>query len=76
MLVVNAAFVSVVVEDDGVGFDVEAVTRLRPGEHLGLLGMDERVSILGGTLDIESSPGGGTTIIAKVPLRKEAGHGV
>ena len=69
MLVVNAAFVSVVVEDDGVGFDVGAVTRLRPGEHLGLLGMDERVSILGGTLDIESSVGGGTTIIAKVPLR-------
>lgn len=70
MLVVNDAFVSVVVEDDGGGFDVEAVTKLRPGEHLGLLGMDERVSILGGTLDIESCVGGGTAIIAKVPLRE------
>ena len=31
--------------------------------------MDERVSMLGGTLDIESSPNAGTAIIAKVPLR-------
>lgn len=69
MLVVNTDFASVVVEDDGVGFDVGAVARLRPGEHLGLLGMDERVSMLGGTLDIESSPNAGTAIIAKVPLR-------
>lgn len=70
MLVVNTSFVSVVVEDDGIGFDVDAITKRRPGEHLGLLGMDERVSILGGTLDIESCVGGGTTIIAKVPLRE------
>jgi len=35
---------------------------------LGLLGMRERIELVGGTLDIESSPGAGTTVIARVPL--------
>lgn len=69
MLVVNSSFLSVVVEDNGIGFDVLKVARSKPGEHLGLLGMDERVSIFGGTLDIESKINQGTTIIAKVPLK-------
>ena len=56
----------VVVEDDGVGFDAESVTA--PAGRLGLLGMRERVALVGGTLTIESSPGRGTTIIACVPL--------
>lgn len=76
MVVVNDAFVSVVVEDDGVGFDVADVLRSRPGEHLGLLGMDERVSLLGGMLDIESHVGQGTTILAKIPHGKEASDGI
>jgi PAS domain S-box-containing protein len=53
-----------VVEDDGVGFDPEAVGEGR----LGLIGMYERVALAGGELDIESTPGTGTTIIARVPL--------
>ncbi|GMU67090.1 MAG: hypothetical protein AMXMBFR36_33640 [Acidobacteriota bacterium] len=56
--------VQVMVEDDGVGFDSLLV---RPGEHLGLLGMRERAEALGGTLTIESRPGGGTTVVAEVP---------
>lgn len=56
----------VVVEDDGVGFDAELTTG--PVGRLGLLGMRERVALVGGTLTIESSPGRGTTIIACVPL--------
>ncbi|WP_437805144.1 GAF domain-containing protein [Sorangium sp. So ce1078] len=52
-----------VVEDDGLGFDPEA-----PGSgRLGLVGMRERVALAGGELDVESSPGAGTTVIARVP---------
>jgi len=55
--------VSVVVEDDGVGFEP---TRTRE-EGLGLIGMRERVALLGGRLTIESRPGAGTTFVAEVP---------
>ncbi len=59
----------VVVEDDGVGFDGDAVTTpARGGGRLGLLGMRERVALVGGTLTVESAPGRGTTVIASVPL--------
>jgi signal transduction histidine kinase len=54
-----------VVEDDGVGFDPEAASA---SGRLGLLGMRERVAVLGGALEVESSPGSGTTIIARVSL--------
>lgn len=50
------------VQDDGVGFDNKIV------HGLGLLGMQERVRRLGGTLRIESQPGRGTTISAELPL--------
>ncbi len=56
--------VSVVVEDDGVGFEPG---RARDG-GLGLLGIRERVALLGGRLAIESRPGAGTTFVAEVPL--------
>jgi len=56
--------VSVIVEDDGVGFDPD-----RPREGgLGLIGMRERVSLIGGRLTIESRPGAGTTFVAEVPV--------
>ncbi len=46
--------ISLIVEDDGVGFDVEtAMHRAPAGRRLGLVGMDERVAQLGGTLTIE-----------------------
>ena len=52
------------VSDDGAGFD------LREGRagHLGLLSMRERVSLVNGTLDVESAAGEGTTVIAWVPV--------
>ena len=56
--------VSVVVEDDGVGFE----PRFAREDGLGLAGMRERVSLLGGRLAIESRPGAGTTFVAEVPL--------
>lgn len=58
--------VSVVVEDDGRGFDgLENVG----SESFGLMGMRERVSILGGELKIASGKGKGTKVFLKVPLR-------
>ena len=57
--------VSVVVEDDGVGFEPGRVA----DGGLGLLGMEERVALLGGRVAIESRPGAGTTFVAEVPVR-------
>ncbi|MDB5243519.1 MAG: domain S-box protein [Spirosoma sp.] len=53
-----------IVEDDGRGFDPKRV----PTNRLGLVGMRERLDAVGGTLQIESEPKGGTTIFARVPL--------
>lgn len=55
--------VIVVIHDDGIGFDPALG---RPG-HLGLASMRERVTRLGGRLDVASAPGRGTTITAAVP---------
>ncbi len=52
------------VADDGVGFDPDVLVR---GGHLGLASMRERVRLVSGTLDIESAPGSGTTVIAWAP---------
>jgi signal transduction histidine kinase len=56
--------VSAVVEDNGQGF-AESDVR---SDALGLLGMRERLALLGGTLAIESTPGQGTAVIAYLPL--------
>jgi PAS domain S-box-containing protein len=59
----------VVIEDDGAGFDPESVAAPAADEgRLGLRGMRERVALIGGTLTVESVPGRGTTVIARVPL--------
>lgn len=58
-----------VIEDDGVGFDAEAVSqRIRRGEHLGLLGMAERVNGAGGTISFGARPGGGSRIEIRFSL--------
>lgn len=56
--------VSAVVEDDGRGFS-EADVR---ADALGIVGMRERLALLGGTLTVESAPGKGTSLVAYVPL--------
>jgi PAS domain S-box-containing protein len=57
-----------IIEDDGMGFDVDAAVDAARGHgRLGLLGMRERLAAVGGTLDIESSSGSGTTIFARAP---------
>jgi signal transduction histidine kinase len=59
------AEVSVIVEDDGCGFDPE---RERKANRLGLLGMQERAALAGGELRIESSSGQGTTVLVRIPV--------
>jgi two-component system, NarL family, sensor histidine kinase DevS len=55
--------ISAVIEDDGRGFGMDETG----GNGLGLLGMRERIALLGGRLSIESSPGSGTTLSIEVP---------
>ncbi|MDX1740929.1 MAG: sensor histidine kinase, partial [Rhodothermales bacterium] len=56
------------VMDDGRGFDVDdAYLRASQGQSLGLLGMGERVRLIGGTLDVTSTVGAGTTVVANLP---------
>jgi PAS domain S-box-containing protein len=58
----------VVIEDDGRGFDADAARTGAGRRSLGLLGMRERVSLVGGTLAVESAEGQGTVIQARIPL--------
>jgi two-component system CheB/CheR fusion protein len=57
-----------IVEDDGGGFDSEAMLAAGYKGRIGIQGMRERAIILGGELTIESSPGAGTTVRVRVPL--------
>ena len=59
--------VTVTVVDDGGGFDMRDVMRTE-GSGLGLFGMRERLALIGGAVEIQSAPGRGTTVIARVPL--------
>jgi len=61
--------VLLVVRDDGRGFEVAAARgRAVYGASQGLLSMQERAALAGGTLEIESAPGRGTTLRARLPL--------
>ena len=57
--------------DDGVGFDMSRVLVGKRPRRLGVLGMKERVQMVGGKCVLESTPGRGTTVRASVPLRKK-----
>lgn len=56
------------VQDDGVGFDVERVP-----EGLGITGMRERATLLNGEVRLTSRPGGGTSVVIRIPRSAEAG---
>jgi signal transduction histidine kinase/ligand-binding sensor domain-containing protein len=61
------------VEDDGRGFDVaETMERASSGKALGLLGMQERVGMVDGKIEIHSGPGTGTRIRVRLPLAEAA----
>ncbi|GFP21560.1 hypothetical protein HKBW3S06_00787 [Candidatus Hakubella thermalkaliphila] len=60
------------IEDDGRGFDVDKVMNSRKEERrLGLFGMYERASLMGGVLTLKSRPGQGTTVFIEIPLDGE-----
>jgi PAS domain S-box-containing protein len=65
--------VVLIVEDDGVGFDPAHVDRADHG--FGLLGMHERAALVGADLQIESTPGAGTTVLLRLTSVREAGTG-
>ncbi len=56
------------IQDNGTGFEVERVLFAKRHKRLGLLGMRERVEMVGGTFAVESAPGKGTTIRALIPV--------
>ncbi|MGM0574271.1 MAG: ATP-binding protein [Myxococcota bacterium] len=60
--------IALTVEDDGRGFEPDGDdARVAPDSGLGLLGMEERARLLGGTLDVRSQPGDGTSVHVVVP---------
>jgi PAS domain S-box-containing protein len=64
--------VSVIVEDDGIGFDVEELLKTpAKNRRFGLLGMQERVALVGGSLSIESTPGVGTTVLVHIDISRD-----
>ena len=62
-----AGEVHLTVRDSGAGFDTKAA---KQGRGLGLVSMEERLKLVNGMLSIESRPQGGTTIHARVPIRR------
>src|SRR5206468_3083060 len=58
------------VEDNGIGFRVEEALERR--NSFGLLGMMERVALLGGAFDVQSVPSKGTSIKVQLPIRRAA----
>jgi signal transduction histidine kinase len=57
------------VRDDGIGFDASNAAQLLREGHYGLAGMRERASLIGGSLEVGSMPGHGTTVEARLPAR-------
>jgi len=58
------------IKDDGKSFHVERILNSKGSQRLGLLGMRERVEMVGGTFCVESAPGKGTTIQVEIPFAK------
>ncbi len=58
-----------IVEDNGIGFDEKAARKRRNGSGMGLVGINERASLIGASIEIESEKGSGATIIVRLPLK-------
>ncbi|HEY5431304.1 MAG TPA: ATP-binding protein, partial [Solirubrobacteraceae bacterium] len=67
-IALDSAAISVQIRDNGAGFDADtARERAARTGHLGLVGMHERLRMLGGATHIESGPGGPTIVSAVIP---------
>lgn len=74
-LVWSEAELVVRVTDNGRGFDVDLIERGRPAAtQAGLVGMRERAALVGGDLTIQSDPGQGTQIAARLPIPPTTSH--
>jgi signal transduction histidine kinase len=84
-LFLNNGFASVSIIDDGIGFDLtelnmEAIKQIdsedfqpsKDARGLGLLGMQERIELLGGDLEIDTAFGSGTQIHIQVPIQERS----
>jgi two-component system CheB/CheR fusion protein len=69
----RAGQVLLIIEDNGAGFDLQTVLQ-SDEKGLGLIGMRERAALVAGTLEIESQPDSGTTIVARIPLPNPPGQ--
>jgi signal transduction histidine kinase len=65
--------ICMMIRDDGKSFHVQRMMNARKNKRLGLLGMRERVEMVGGSFHVVSTPGKGTTIRAKVPYTNGKG---
>jgi signal transduction histidine kinase len=75
LLEARRGFVTLIVEDDGRGFDVASrLAEAGDDRCLGVFGMRERATLLGGTLTIESTAGRGTTVFVEMPFPREAAN--
>ena len=59
--------VQLTVEDDGAGLDAQHILEENAQQGFGLIGMRERAALVGGTIELESEPGVGATIVARIP---------
>jgi signal transduction histidine kinase len=58
------------IHDDGRSFDVARVLDSRRNKRLGLIGMRERVEMVGGKFELTSKPGHGTTVSVRIPFKR------
>jgi PAS domain S-box-containing protein len=61
-------WICLTITDDGKSFDVKSVLRTKGNGRLGLLGMRERLEMVGGKFSIKSTPGHGTTVSTRIPV--------
>jgi len=72
-LVVEGRHATLTVSDDGIGFQPASAVEVRSGSRgLGIAGMRERARLIGGSLELRSSPGAGTTVVVTVPVDGDA----
>ena len=65
-------WICLTITDDGKSFDVKRVLRTKGNGRLGLLGMRERLQMVGGKFSVKSTPGHGTAVTAQIPATIEA----
>jgi two-component system sensor histidine kinase DegS len=62
--------ISCYIRDNGMGFDPASLAVRRGEQGFGLMGMRERLSVVGGDMQISSGPGRGTELVISIPVEK------